>query len=412
MTKKTTLLLILPQSPFAGELCGLLARDCSLIRAEDENEGLRILDADRKKIDAVLLALDLEKKTISNFLREFRSNILYAAIPIIGVLPRPLLPEDMVCLEQGASDIITPSDLTPMLTRRIANVVRAKDSATFYEIERMLQALPSNIFLKDAEGKYVFATHYWHHLDKSDDPNWTIRGKTDIEIRKDRDNAILAQKADKRILATGKGAHYVIEVNEDGQQEFLELIKEPVRDDSGKITGIIALINNVTEQHLLKQELEKRSRTDDLTGFFNRRYFKEYIQQMRKQKDIYPVSFISADCNGLKRINDTFGHQLGDEYLRMSAMLFRMVMPETAQFFRVGGDEFFIVLPRTSREETQALIAEIETQRASFRIKDQELSIALGFSTIWNEADSIRTCIEEADQNMYENKRKSKRARQ
>ena len=52
----------------------------------------------------------------------------------------------------------------------------------------MLKQLPSNIYLKDAEGKYVFCTQYWHHLDKSGEKHWTIRGKTDLDIRKDKTN--------------------------------------------------------------------------------------------------------------------------------------------------------------------------------------------------------------------------------
>lgn len=49
--------------------------------------------------------------------------------------------------------------------------------------------LPACIFLKDTEGRYVFSTQYWRHLNTGNDPNWTIRGKTDLEIRKDKDNA-------------------------------------------------------------------------------------------------------------------------------------------------------------------------------------------------------------------------------
>ena len=173
--------------------------------------------------------------------------------------------DDLACLDLGAADLITPPCDGKLLLKRMSNVIRAKDSATFYEIERMLQVLPSNIYLKDAEGKYIFATHYWHHLDMHGDPNWTIRGKTDPEIRKDKKNAIRAMESDRNILATGKGTRYVIEVNADGQREFLELIKEPVRDDDGEITGIVGLINNVTEQQILKLELEKRSKSDDLT---------------------------------------------------------------------------------------------------------------------------------------------------
>lgn len=89
--------------------------------------------------------------------------------------------------------------------------------------DRMLKDLPACIFLKDNEGKYVFSTQYWNHLDTKGDPNWTIRGKTDLDIRKDKKNAMKAMEADRRI---------------------------------------IALINNITDYQLLKLELEKQAKTD------------------------------------------------------------------------------------------------------------------------------------------------------
>lgn len=76
---------------------------------------------------------------------------------------------------------------------------------TFYGIEKILKQLPSNIFLKDNEARYIFATKYWHHLKKTDDPNWSIRRKIDPEIRKDKQNAIEAHKKDLEIIETGKG---------------------------------------------------------------------------------------------------------------------------------------------------------------------------------------------------------------
>ncbi|MBQ9377986.1 MAG: diguanylate cyclase [Schwartzia sp.] len=410
MPKKQTILSILPAGPMTAEFSDKLAAGFELIRVEDETTGLRILDAAHERISAVLLDFDTAKASDFTFLREVNANVLYAAIPVIIAVPRPLTHEDMACLSLGAADILTPPCEGALLAKRISNVIRAKDSATFHEIERMLKMLPSNIYLKDAEGKYIFATHYWHHLDKSGDPNWTIRGKTDPEIRKDKENAILAYESDKKILATGVGTRYIIEINVDNQHEFLELIKEPVRDDSGKITGIIAIINNVTEQQLLKLEFEKRSKTDELTGLYNRRCYEESIQQIHA-RDTFPVSLIFADCNGLKYINDTYGHLMGDEYIRMSALLFRMVLPKDALVFRVGGDEFAMILPGIGREEAQTMIDEMMEKTALFRIRDQQLSLAFGLSTIESPMDSLKNCIDEADKKMYENKRKSKQAR-
>ncbi|MBQ6122393.1 MAG: hypothetical protein IJI59_11720 [Clostridia bacterium] len=92
--------------------------------------------------------------------------------------------------------------------KRIANAIRAKDSLSLNQLEKMLKQLPSCIFLKDTEGKYVFSTQIWHHLDTEGGPNWTIRGKTDLEIRKDKDNA---DKALYQVKTCGRGAYRVYE---------------------------------------------------------------------------------------------------------------------------------------------------------------------------------------------------------
>ena len=411
MPQKKLLLMILPESPIAEEFRGLLSVEYEIVTTDDEESGLRALLRLRDKVSAVLVDLDTARENDFAFFKKVKDEVLYASIPVIATLPRTPTERDMECLEAGASDIFAPPCPGALLLKRLSNVIRAKDSAKFQEIEKMLKALPSNIYLKDAEGKYIFATHYWHHLDMKDDPDWTIRGKTDLEIRKDKENARLALASDKKLLATGQGTRYVIEINVDGQHEFLELIKEPVRDEDGTITGIIALINDVTEQQLLKRELEVRAKTDELTGLYNRHYFQETIPNMLSPQN-YPISFISADCNDLKRINDTYGHLVGDEYIRMSSILLRLASPETASIFRMGGDEFLIILPITEEDEARRMIEELNRMETLFQVREEKISIAFGCSVMKSETDDLDACLTEADQDMYKNKRKMKEARQ
>ena len=402
--------MILPPSPIAEEFSGLLSTEYEVLRTDSEEDGLATLNRLREKISAVLLDLDVAKKSGLSFFRKVNQNVLFAAIPVVAILPRTPTADDLACLDLGAADLITPPCEEKLLLRRLSNVIRAKDSATFYEIERMLKALPSCIFLKDAEGKYIFATHYWHHLDKSDDPDWTIRGKTDIEIRKDKENAVKAYESDMQVLATGKGTRYIIEVNADGKREFLELIKEPVRDDDGNVTGIVALINNVTEQQLLKLELERRSKTDELTGLYNRHGYLEIMPKLCNAEN-YPIGYISADCNDLKKINDTCGHLVGDEYIRMAVLLLRMSTPKDGVIFRMGGDEFAVVLPKTDEAGTRRVIETMRKNEALFHVREHPLSVAFGAAVLRAPTDDLDACVEAADRDMYRCKEESKKNR-
>ena len=138
-------------------------------------------------------------------------------------------------------------------------------------VERTLGALPSLIFFKDRNCRYVFSTKHWNHIN-ADGENWTIRGKTDLDIRKDKDNALLAMEQDRKIIETGIGSTYTIQEHVTGVAEYLEIIKRPVHGDDGDVVGIVGLINDVTEKEELRMRWERSAHTDALTGLSNRRH--------------------------------------------------------------------------------------------------------------------------------------------
>ena len=269
--------------------------------------------------------------------------------------------------------------------------------------KKILKEIPSNIFFKDTECRYIFSTHYWHHLKGAEDPSWDIAGKTDLEIRKDKDNAKLAMEQDREIMRTGKGTNYVIEINQDGVTEFLELIKNPVRDDDGNIIGIVGLINDVTEKKLLEKKLEMYAHTDMLTGLYNRDYLDEWIANAMKA-DMYPLCMISADCDGLKKINESYGHNIGDEFLRLTASLFRAELPEKAVMFRMGGDEFLIILPNTLYDECKTYIDGLNNSAQSLKLKGKPVSVSLGVCEVTSPSLSFMKAMELADKRMYMDK--------
>ena len=220
------------------------------------------------------------------------ANSYLFAIPVLVLTD----PADRDADEDFLSDTVISAIEVGQSERSVNQAIRkANDTIntfSFQEFSRMLKALPSLIYLKDSKARYVFCSQYWHHLSHYDDKNWTITGKTDFEIRKDALNAKAAYDSDMHIIESGVGGSYIIEENDDGYQEFLQIIKEPVRDADGKVRGIIAIINNVTEQETLRRELKKKSITDELTGLYNRAYFDEFTARLGD--DVFPLGIISA----------------------------------------------------------------------------------------------------------------------
>ncbi len=409
--EKRTILVTLDNHERGDMFCAVLAESYDVVRVDNTDDCLKMMHERAADLSVVIVDIDMAEANDFAFLRAASKESLFDTIPILIASRRLVTEEDMRCLEEGALDFMLRPHFTELMKRRVENAIRIKRSTTFYEIESMLRELPSNIFLKDAEGRYVFATHYWHHLETGDDPNWTIRGKTDLDIRKDRENAIKAMEADREIVRSGKGTSYVIEINTDGQQEFMELIKRPVFDDEGNVQGIIALINDVTETELLKRELEKRARTDELTGLRNHRAFGEFVHEMPRRDD-FPIAIISADCDELKQVNDTYGHLVGDEYIRMAATVFKSAMPDTAHMFRVGGDEFVAFLPNTTKEEANELVKVMERQCNLFWVRERHVSISFGTSVVESAQSSAYDAIAGADRAMYASKNAAKAARE
>ena len=256
------ILLIAEKPDIIDSFTSMLSSDFDIYSAGSEQEGIEKLKEYYNSIAAVLIELKLARRSsfvFTDLLHEYAS---LSPVPIIAVSDSISSDADMDCIEHGFFDLITAFTPPPLVHQRIRNAIRAKESLSLGEVEKMLKELPSCIFLKDSEGRYVFSTQYWNHLDTGNDPNWTIRGKTDLDIRKDKENARKAMEADRRILETGEGTDYIIQENQDGILEYLQLIKRPVYDNEGRIKGIIALINNVTDYQLLKLEMEKQAETD------------------------------------------------------------------------------------------------------------------------------------------------------
>lgn len=405
-TKMTKNLLFIDNGQCCEELKQILDDDYRITVVKNMPAAADILKQDKIDISAFLIHADLQED-IRQAVEYVKDSNRLIAIPILIYTDEETTKDRFACLGSGVFDCITKPYISPIIKNRIANAIAFTDSMSFYGIEKILKELPSNIFLKDNECRYVFATKYWHHLKKSDDPSWTIRGKIDPEIRKDIQNALEAHKKDMEIIKTGKGATYTIEINEDGIQEFFQIIKQPLFNEAGFVTGIIGLINNVTEYELLKKRLREQAITDELTGLYNRAFLDEFVKT--HDDDCYPLAIISADCDGLKAINDTYGHVAGDEYIKAAVELFRMVLPPKCILFRMGGDEFLVLLPGTSEETALHLVEQLKEKQKLFQVRNKQLSVSFGVSVMGSRADNFHTRFTESDRNMYLEKRAKQR---
>ena len=408
MTEK--LLLIIPEGPVLETMQTALGGDCELLIATKWEDALAVLKEKRRELTAILVDLAFAREQGENFEHALGGGDPFALLPVLGVTKSRPSPDDAECLDRGIYDLVTAETPAKLILRRIRSAVRATDSISFLEIEKLLKALPSNIFLKDTEGRYVFCTHYWHHINHADDPNWTIRGKTDLEIRKDRENALKAMEADRKILATGVGTDYIIQERCDGIHEYLELIKRPVFDDSGKVTGIVALINDVTEKELLKLELEKRAQVDQLTELLNKSTTQELIEMRLAagNRTGKHGALIMIDVDNFKTVNDRYGHAMGDHVLSEIGRVIRNSFRGADVAGRVGGDEFMVYAQDVESGEAAVQLAIRLTEHIEAIPDLPSVTLSAGIALFPTHGKSFQELYKAADAALYQVKKSGK----
>ena len=273
-------------------------------------------------------------------------------------------------------------------------------------MKRFMHSAPVNIFFKDTECRYCFASEICDLVSVGE--NGSIVGKTDLEIQKFPEMGKMYYEDDKKILATGEDSQYISEFPmEDGESLYFEIKKSAVRDENGNIIGIVGIVDNVTERVRLEKKVEELSIIDDLTGVYNRNYLKYRVEE-KKKKLIFPFTVIMSDCNYLKKVNDQYGHEYGDILLKIVADTLKEEMPEDFPVIRMGGDEFMILCNGITEEKASELMANI---RESLKRKSKEnipLSLAMGSYTVQSKEFSFDEVCHEADLRMYADKKRLK----
>ncbi len=171
-----------------------------------------------------------------------------------------------------------------------------------------------------------------------------------------------------------------------------------------------SLINQLQSE---RDKLEELAYTDPLTGLNNRRFFLEEAKRMIEYAKRYkePMSLIMLDIDNFKKINDEYGHDVGDIVLRELAEIIKKNTRSSDISARFGGEEFVILLPRTN-EERAFLVAERIRQnfkRSKVQVdgREVETTVSIGVATL-EEEDSIENLIKKADEALYEAKRSGK----
>lgn len=194
-----------------------------------------------------------------------------------------------------------------------------------------------------------------------------------------------------------------VAVTKDGKQLEVAVKSVPVLIDNKRAGGYM-ILQDISLRKAQEAQLRYLSMHDVLTGLYNRAFFEKALSEAANWPS--PVTILVADLDGLKLINDTMGHDKGDELLRTCGRLIASCLSDTSVVARIGGDEFAAILPATDEQKAALIVDQILAQVETYNQINPSLplSVSLGFATCQSPGESLSDTFKKADDTMYRDK--------
>jgi diguanylate cyclase (GGDEF)-like protein/PAS domain S-box-containing protein len=272
-------------------------------------------------------------------------------------------------------------------------------------IQNAIDTLPSPIFIKDGDCRYIACNRAFENyigLTRAEIIGATVYDVAPAEL------AAIYEKADRDLLASGGTQTYDTNVRyADGSYRDVTFFKSVFYSEDGKPDGISGVIFDITDRKRLENELAQAAREDFLTGAVNLRTFYDLANQefSRFKRTGEAFSLLVLDLDHFKRINDTLGHEAGDDALRKFVQIVRNNLREQDIFARTGGDEFRLLLPGTPQPGAVLLAERIreEVNQVDLRTPNGSaiLSMSAGLCRSLPDDTGIDDIVRRADAALY-----------
>jgi len=361
-----------------------------------------------------------------------RKGLPQGHAPILRELVVPVLRNDLIVMIMGVGNKSTDYDDNDVETlSQLANLawdnVQRKQTEEALKISekkyRLLHESMIDGFVSvDMDGKFLNCNEIYRNLLGYSEAE--LAQLTYVDITPENWHAFEADLVENQILKRGYSDIYEKEYRrKDGTIFPVELHTVLLRDEQGKPVGMWAIVRDITERKRAKQALEaantelqttlareqQLARTDSLTGVSNRRYLYELAEHEFEVATRYrqPLSAIMFDIDRFKKVNDLFGHMVGDQMLERVAQAACAELRSADVIGRYGGEEFIILLPMTNAQQAYSLAERIRVAVAALRVPtpkgDASVTLSIGIVEIIyvSPAESVEDVFRRADVAMY-----------
>lgn len=193
-------------------------------------------------------------------------------------------------------------------------------------------------------------------------------------------------------------------IDREGKERWFKIEGDVINAEDGYIRSIICNIQDVTEFKLDRDNLRRASITDGLTRIYNKVKINEDIEfmvNMAKNNQGLVFSLIMFDIDHFKRVNDNYGHIVGDNVLVELTNLVKGRIRKEDIFARWGGEEFLILIPDTDANKAEGIANKLrlEIEKHSFKIV-KDLTVSFGV-TVFNDGDDLNSIVERVDEALY-----------
>lgn len=393
----------------APECIKLLAPDGTLLTMN--RAGLSMIEADsldQVKGKPMLSLVHPEQRQAFKKLTEevFRSRRGTLQFGIVGMKGRHLwLETSAVPLSNDKGEVVSLLGITRDVTERRNTEKALLESEEKYR--SLIESTDDSIYLVDRDYRYLYMNK--RHVTRMGLSGAEYVGRAYGDVHGPEETKEFIGELGK-VFETGESLQHEHRSNRDGKY-FLRTLS-PVKGDGGKIVAVTVVSKDITERKETEEKLRTLSLTDDLTGLYNRRGFFTLVEQMLKlsRREKRGIFMLYADLDNLKKINDTFGHQEGDQALTDTANILKTTYRASDIIARLGGDEFVVIPVGTTGDNIDVITARfqkaIENHNEQSSRAYNRLSISFGISYYDPKSPcSIYELIVQAERSMYEQKR-------